>query len=177
MTALHGLDLLDESLDAADAAIAAAAGAPHHLPTPCREWDLGVLVRHLADSARALHELISGSPQGPPPLPGCSAAQAAIMELGELAASASREDPQVALTALTGSYELVVHAWDISEALSSSCPVSPTLASELLSLAPVVLAHGQRQGLFAPALEPGAGQSDLERLVGIFGRSSGWRAG
>jgi hypothetical protein len=175
VTTRHELDLLAGAIEAAGTAVASASGVSHHLPTPCRRWDLGVLVRHVADSAGVVHELLAGEPPGPPPLPGCSAAQAALRELGDLAAGAARDDPGSALPALLGSYEFAVHAWDISEAVGSRTSIPGPLATSLLVSAPVVLAVGRRTGLFGPELEPEPGQGDLARLLSLFGRTDAWR--
>lgn len=176
MSAMHPLDLLRASIRLAGAAVGRAAEVPHSIATPCHEWSLGTLVRHVSDSARSLHELLRGEPAGKPPLPGCSAAQAAFTDLDQVVAATSRSDGAATMTALMGSYELTLHAWDINEATSVHDPVPAPMIQLLLVQAPLVLAHGQRSGLFGPEIAPTAKQSDLDRLLALFGRSDQWRA-
>lgn len=175
MSTTHPLDLLHESIAVAGSAMRRAAEVSHAMPTPCPAWTLGTLVRHLADSAHSLRELLLDEPPGAPPLPGCSAAQAAFASLDGVVASASREDDLVMMAALMGSYELTLHAWDIDEAASAPGAIPEPLVSELLTRAPLVLAHGQRSGLFGPEIPVAAGCTELDRLLALFGRSGRWR--
>ena len=163
MTTLEPADLLRASINLAGAAVADAAEVPQDLPTPCHRWPLGVLVRHLADSAGALGEL-----------PGCSSAQAAIAGLGEAVATL-RRDPTRDLTVLVGSYELTLHAWDVNQATGSPTSAPPPLVAALLGRAPLVVPWGSRAGLFGPALVPRPTGGDLDRLLALFGRSVCWR--
>jgi hypothetical protein len=175
MSAAHPLDLLQDSLSLAALAVSRAAEVPHSIPTPCRGWSLGTLVRHVSDSARSLHEVLLDEPPREPPLPGCSAAQAAFSDLGQVAAAAPRFDDAVALTALMGSYEFTLHAWDLNQTTATRSEFPQRLVGTLLAQAPIVLPHGQRSGLFGPELAPGEGQTDLDRLLAMFGRSAQWR--
>lgn len=174
MTTLEPADLLRASINLAGAAVADAAEVPQDLPTPCHRWPLGVLVRHLADSAGALGELLTDHPPGPPPLPGCSSAQAAIAGLEETVATL-RRDPTRDLTVLVGSYELTLHAWDVNQATGSPTSAPPPLVAALLGRAPLVVPWGSRAGLFGPALVPRPTGGDLDRLLALFGRSVNWR--
>ncbi|SFC65412.1 hypothetical protein SAMN04487968_10953 [Nocardioides terrae] len=176
MSATHPVDLLRESISLAALAVIRAAEVPHSISTPCREWSLGTLVRHVSDSARSLQEMLTSEPPGEPPLPGCSAAQAVFADLDRVAAAASRLDGAVALTALTGSYELTLHAWDVDQATSTAAELPRRVVEALLVQAPLVLAHGERSGLFGPEIAACVGQTDLDRLLALFGRSSDWRS-
>lgn len=176
MSPPHPLDLLHESIAVVGEAVSRAAEVPHALPTPCAAWSLGVLVRHVADSASSLRELLLGEPAGGPPLPGCSAAQTAFASLDCAVAAAPRDDGAVMMAALTGSYELTLHAWDVNEATAAPTGRMPgPLVDALLVQAPLVLGHGQRCGLFGPEIAVAAGEGDLDRLLGLFGRSRRWR--
>jgi uncharacterized protein (TIGR03086 family) len=173
---MHPLDLLRASIEIAGQAVEDAAPDSLDVATPCREWSLAVLVRHVADSAASLGTLLTARRAGPPPLPGCSAAQAALTELRGAVEEVPADDPAARLVAVVGSFELVLHGWDVGQATGRTAAVPPRLVEALLVRAPVVLPDGARSGLFAPVIVPDAGATDLERLVGLFGRTSGWRA-
>jgi hypothetical protein len=176
MTTPHALDTLVDAIGVVSQAVAGATDVSHDLPTPCTEWNLDTLVRHVSDSARSLQEILCGAPPGPPPPPGCAVAQANFHELAEVVTKASRAAPAVARTALTGSYELAIHAWDIAETTRNGPTLPTPLVEALLTYAPVVLADVERAGLFAAQGDPVGRRSDRDRLLALFGRSSDWRS-
>jgi uncharacterized protein (TIGR03083 family) len=175
MSTPHALDAFAEAISVVGQAVAGATGVPHDRPTPCTGWNLGTLVRHVSDSARSLREILCGVAPGLPPPPGCAAAQASFRELAEVVRRAPREAPAVALIALTGSYELAIHGWDIAETTGNGPALPAPLVEALLIYAPVVLADVERAGLFAAPRDPGARCSDNDRLLAMFGRGSDWR--
>jgi hypothetical protein len=89
---------------------------------------------------------------------------------------ASREAPAVALIALTGSYELAIHAWGIAVTTRNGPTLPTPLVEALLIYAPVVLADVERAGLFAAQRDPAGRRSDNDRLLAMFGRASDWRS-
>jgi uncharacterized protein (TIGR03086 family) len=175
MTALpHPLDLLTRAAELMSGSLEGASQVLPTHPTPCTEWDLGTLVHHVAYSVCALAEIIEGSEPGPAPKGGCTHAQLQIRRLLETIARAHRNSPSIELTALTGAFELTVHAWDIKESTGSPEPLPAELVSTLLSFAPVVLNNVERGGLFGTNLPPSADQStDTDRLLALFGRRQG----
>jgi uncharacterized protein (TIGR03083 family) len=176
MSTPHALDAFTDAIEVVSQAVAGATDVSHDLPTPCTQWNLGTLVRHVADSARSLREILCGVPPGLPPPPGCTVAQASFRELAEVVTRASRGAPAVALTALTGSYELAIHAWDIAETTGNGPALPAPLVEALLIYAPVVLADIERAGLFAAQRDPAGRCSDHDRLLAMFGRASDWRS-
>jgi hypothetical protein len=145
----------------------------HLLPTretPCADWDLGTLIGHVSDSVRVLTESLAGSPAGASPR---DCRQRARLEIGQLSIAVRRAElrgEDVELMALTGAYELTLHAWDISESTRVAMTPPADLVGALLTLAPRVLEDIDRAGLFGPSLPPLAEGSELERLLGLFGR-------
>jgi hypothetical protein len=95
--------------------------------------------------------------------------------LAKVVTRAPRNVPAVALTALTGSYELAIHAWDIAEATGRGPALPTSLVEALLTYAPVVLGDVDRGGLFAAAGDPSCTRDDHDRLLAMFGRSYAWR--
>ena len=176
MSTPHALDTLVEAISVVSRAVAGAVDGPHDLRTPCTEWNLATLVRHVSDSARSLQEILCEAPPGLPPPPGCAVAQASFRDLTEAVERASRTAPAVALTALTGSYELAMHAWDIAETTGNGPALPAPLVETLLIYAPVVLADVERAGLFAAQGDPAGRRSDHDRLLAMFGRTCDWRS-
>jgi uncharacterized protein (TIGR03086 family) len=171
MTALPpAVRLLTQAIDLAGRSIAAAAGADPGSPTPCTEWDLGTLVRHVADSAASIRELIEGSPQAPPPPPGCAAARRELRRLRQAAGALARCGSGAELVALTGAYELTVHAWDIIRAVGGADELPADLVDALLVYAPRVLHEVERAGLFGDEVPPATARTDTDRLLALFGR-------
>ena len=149
-------------------------GTAHVLPsraTPCAAWDLGTLIGHVSESVDLLTRLVGGSPP-PSNSPDCRVrARHGIRQLLLALRHAQPGRADVELAALTGAFELTVHAWDINESTRCGAPIPADLASTLLSLAPAVLGEVDRDGLFDPSHPPAPSQStDLDRLLALFGR-------
>jgi hypothetical protein len=165
------LNLLTRAVEVLSASLTEASHFLPTRPTPCTEWDLGTLVFHVADSAATLTELLLGDPPGPPPTGGCAAAHGELRRLLAAAAHAPQRDPAVELVALTGSFELTIHAWDINQAVASTDHLPDDLVKALLSVAPLVLNEIDRGGLFATTTVPRPGRrTDTDRLLALFGR-------
>jgi uncharacterized protein (TIGR03086 family) len=166
------------------------------LPTPCADWDLGMLLGHLSDSMADLETAIRTGHldlERPPdhvagdPVetlrdraaellcavygyggPGC------FVAVGGLPVPAG-------LVACTGAVEIAVHGWDVSAARArASCggaghdgvrPIPAVLATRMLRLGPLLVVG--REGLFAVPVDVPAQASPSDRLVGYLGRCPG----
>jgi uncharacterized protein (TIGR03086 family) len=166
------------------------------LPTPCADWDLGMLLGHLSDSMADLETAIRTGHldlERPPdhvagdPVetlrdraaellcavygyggPGC------FVAVGGLPVPAG-------LVACTGAVEIAVHGWDVSAARArASCggaghdgvrPIPGVLATRMLRLGPLLVVG--REGLFAVPVDVPAQASPGDRLVGYLGRCPG----
>jgi uncharacterized protein (TIGR03086 family) len=161
------------------------------LPTPCAEWDLGMLLGHLSDSIADLETAIRTGgldldrPENPPD-PGTGDPVELIREraAGLLCASYCYAGPEsfvavgglpmpAGLVACTGAVEIAVHGWDVSAARGRAGrggvqPIPAALASRMLGLCPLLMAG--REGLFAVPVEVPAQASPGDRLVGYLGR-------
>jgi uncharacterized protein (TIGR03086 family) len=184
--ALTGVSLLER-------AVAYALGAVHTVfppmlsrPTPCRDWDLRVLLWHLNESVAALHE-------------GVRAGRIAMTAAAAVAVDAAATDPvrtfreearrllgawpgataliaigdcplTMDLVACAGAVEIAVHGWDVSQATGQRRPIPPALAVDLLPICPLVAGDAIREPFFAPRVpvSPSAGPS--ERLIAYLGR-------
>jgi uncharacterized protein (TIGR03086 family) len=184
-------------------------------PTPCAEWNLRALLRHLDDSFLVLERALTvgrvevGRPEhaGPPtgmaaglppdavavprepdgPATGRPAGLSAdpLVALRNrasrmLGACASPDPPDVvsvggwplrrSVVTSVGAVEVAVHGWDVARACGQDRPIPAGLATELLRVAPLVVADADRPARFAAPVPvpPLAGPGD--RLLAFLGR-------
>jgi uncharacterized protein (TIGR03086 family) len=167
------------------------------LPTPCTDWDLGMLLAHLSDSMADLETLIRTGNlelESPPdhtvgdPVETLRDRAAQLLCAafgyggpGRFVAVGSLPMP-AGLVACTGAVEIAVHGWDVSAARGAAAargdggrggvrPIPAALASKMLRLSPLLVAG--REGLFAVPVEVPAQASPGDRLVGYLGRRPG----
>ena len=179
--------LLESAIGYALAATEAVTPELLPRPTPCREWDLRMLLRHASESLAAIHEGINA---------GCIGRYPAREDAGVISdpAGAFREragqlldtyaspgcqhevihiaDGLLArnLMAGAGALEIAVHGWDVSRACGHSQPIPRALAADLLAMAPLLVPGRNRRPLFAEpvSVPPEADPSD--RLAAFLGR-------
>ncbi len=156
-------------------------------PTPCRGWDLDMLLRHASESLTALHDgtvtghvaLISTAPDRAAVADPVQcfrdradrllAAQATAggrcqtLDIGDLAL------PAIAMEC-AGAIEIAVHGWDISQACGLHRPIPDALAASLLAVAPLLIPEAGRHPLFGPPVTPAAQAGPGDRLVAYLGR-------
>lgn len=164
-------------------------------PTPCAEWDLGMLLRHLSDSLDVLAGAIACGSVRVQDAPGCLAggdAAAVRVRCARLLATipAVTGGRLIAVTdespfdgtlsggvltdgvlACTGAIEVCVHGWDIAAACGSPRPIPSPLAGVLLRAAYVLVPGDAREGLFGDPLPPPALAGPADRLLAFLGRS------
>jgi len=161
-------------------------------PTPCRGWDLAMLLEHASESVGALCEGIQTGRLGLRPNFPESAARRdpaknfrnRAMDLldarpsncpGSSVIDVAGRPLAVAEMACAGALELAVHGWDISQACGLGWPIPDDLASELLAIAPLFVPANGREPLFGPAVAAGPSPTSSERLVAFLGREPGQR--
>jgi uncharacterized protein (TIGR03086 family) len=158
--------------------------------TPCRGWDLRMLLRHASESLAALCEGACGGRVDLGPAAEDATADPvrtfrdrAGLLLGawtsttgppEVIAIADRCLPH-GIMAAVGALEIAVHGWDVSQACGHCRPIPPLLAADLLEAAPLLVPALGRYPLFAApvAVAPMAGPSD--RLAAFLGRPAAVR--
>ena len=159
-------------------------------PTPCRDWDLQMLLRHASESLAAFGECIETGRVGPDPTAEdgdlvADPAQAFRDRAGQLldAWTGPGHQRQVidiagcplaaSVMAATAALEIAVHGWDISRACGHHQPIPRALAIALLAIAPALVPRAGRLPLFAApvTVAPMAGPSD--QLAAFLGRSPG----
>jgi uncharacterized protein (TIGR03086 family) len=160
-------------------------------PTPCADWDLRTLLLHVSDSLDVIHEAIatgyvdSDPPpcdctrHEPDPVSGLRRGAANMLAICAACAAAEPRDRTVAIAdrhltasivAMTGALEIAVHGWDIREACGHSKPIPFGLATALLPIVPMLVAPGNRAGLFADPVPVPPLTSPGDRLVALLGR-------
>jgi uncharacterized protein (TIGR03086 family) len=183
----EGAQLLEPSISYALGVVLAVTPELLSRPTPCREWDLRMLLRHASESLAALGEGIGTG--------RVSLAPAA--EDGDLAADPARafrdracrlldawtspgyqrqvieiaDCPLAAgVMAAAAALEVAAHGWDISRACGQRQPIPPALAIDLLVIAPVLVPGTGRHPLFAAPVTVAATASPSDRLAAFLGR-------
>jgi uncharacterized protein (TIGR03086 family) len=183
-----GARLLEPSISYALGAALAVTPELLSRPTPCREWDLRMLLRHACESLAAFGEGIEAGHVGLDPAAEDGAlltdpARAFRDRVGQLLAAwtGPEHERQVVdiagcplaagVMAATAALEVAVHGWDISRACGQRQPIPRALATGLLAIAPVLVPRTGRHPLFAApvAVAATAGPSDL--LTAFLGRS------
>jgi uncharacterized protein (TIGR03086 family) len=184
-----GIQLLEPAIGYALAA--AAAITPEFLPrpTPCRGWDLRMLLRHASESVAAICEGIDAGcidlyPASEDADVASDPARAFCDRAGRLlgaCASPGRQhevihisDGLLAPSALVGAgaLEIAVHGWDMSRACGHCQPIPRALAADLLALAPLLVPGTDRHPLFAAPVSVPPQASPSDRLAAFLGRGT-----
>jgi len=179
--------LLDQAISYAARSVLDVTPALLPGPTPCRGWDLGMLLSHASESLAALHDgTVTGHVGLIPAAPECGPAadparifqneasrllavrvtigrRYQVLDIGDLPL------PAVAMEC-AGAIEIAVHGWDISQACGQHRPVPDSLAATLLAIAPLLIPETGRHPLFSPPVTPPAQASAGDRLVAFLGR-------
>jgi uncharacterized protein (TIGR03086 family) len=155
-------------------------------PTPCRGWNLDMLLRHASESLAALHEgtvarHIALIPAAPDRAAAADPARTFQDRAGRLLAAQVTADgrccpdigdlplPAFAMEC-AGAIEIAVHGWDISQACGQHRPIPDALAASLLAIAPLLIPETGRHPLFGPPVAPTAHASPGDRLIAYLGR-------
>jgi uncharacterized protein (TIGR03086 family) len=159
-------------------------------PTPCREWDLRMLLRHACESLAAFGEGIETGRVGLDPAAEdadltADPARAFRRRAGQLLAACTgpgcqRQIVEIAdcplaagVLAAAAALEIAVHGWDISRACGQRQPIPRALATDLLAIAQVLVPRTNRHPLFAAPLPVAATAGPSDQLAAFLGRSPG----
>lgn len=185
-----GTELLERAVSYTRTSLSVVTADDLGRSTPCREWRLAQLLRHMDDSLQALHEAgATGQVRLGPGLdaavgePGLSVVeslrQRACALLGAWSLLHAEEQVVVServlpasLVALTGALEVAVHGWDVARACGLDRPLPDELARALLAAAPALISAEDRGQRFAPAVPVAAGASASSRLLAHTGRQT-----
>lgn len=151
------------------------------LPTPCEEWDVRTLYRHLfhvtvAFQRMARRESVDWSAPTPEyPLDAAAyAAEAqraveAWAEPGALDGNAGAMDLPAPTVAGMLLWDMVIHGWDLATATGRPFEVDDATTAQLLVLGETYGTMGREYGAFKAAVPIGDG-TDFERVLASCGR-------
>jgi uncharacterized protein (TIGR03086 family) len=157
-------------------------------PTPCRDWDLRHLLRHLRTSLgdvtavlaargfRGASGLDTNAATGTDPVAALRAGIADFLLASTSLPTAGRwcQIEGRCLPAKTvvhvGAIEMVLHAWDIAQACRADRPVPPDLASALLRVSAPLAEAGLAGHVFAGPLALATAATPSDQLLALFGR-------
>lgn len=161
-------------------------------PTPCPGWDLKILLNHVVDSIRVLHEAItiggvsaSAAPDDAlrprlDPVARLRRETAMLLAAGVAAGSAEGtvyigdRELTTSLVTVAGAIEIAVHGWDISVACGDARVIPSNLADVLLPIAPLLITAETRSGLFADPVPLARPACPGDELVAFLGRQPGF---
>jgi uncharacterized protein (TIGR03086 family) len=183
----EGDRLLEPSISYALGVVLAVTPEQLPYPTPCREWDLRMLLRHASESLAALREGIETGRVGldPPAEDADLAADPARVfrdracQLLDACTGPGHRRQAIevdgcplatGVMTATAALEVAVHGWDISRACAASQPIPRALAAALLAIAPVLVPRTGRHPLFAAPVTVAATADPSDQLAAFLGR-------
>lgn len=153
-------------------------------PTPCPEWDLAALLRHMDDSLAALQEAMALGEVGLGPGPGAGDPATAVRDRASvlLGSLAGRHHPLVCvggyplpaeIVTSAGAVDIAVHGWDIARSCGNPGPIPGQLAGEILAVSRLLVTDADRPGRFGSPVWLSAQASASDHLVAYLGRDPG----
>jgi uncharacterized protein (TIGR03086 family) len=159
-------------------------------PTPCRDWDLRILLRHASESLAATGAGIETGRVGLHPAAedrdlAADPARAFRDRAGQLldawtSPGHQRQAVDIAgcplaasIMAAAAALEVTVHGRDINQACGQRQPIPPALATALLETALALIPSTGRHPLFAAPVTVPATAAPSDRLAAFLGRSPG----
>lgn len=154
-------------------------------PTPCRGWDLGMLLRHAAESLATLTEGVGNGRISLHPAADAAGTSDPAQDFRDRArylldacdGGHGRSTITIGgcpitggLMTAAGALEIAVHGWDISQACGQCRPIPDGLATDLLTVAPLLVTP-DRHPLFAAPFSVHAAASPSDRLTAFLGRA------
>jgi uncharacterized protein (TIGR03086 family) len=154
--------------------------------TPCAEWDLRALLNHLNDSLATLctarrtgrvglDPLLLACDKDDGPLATFDRYSAVLLEHGprrRVSRGVLVGDLPLAehLLVAAGAIEISVHGWDIGQAIGRPDSLPEGLATELLTVAPLVVDDTCRSPLFGPIVAVPPTSGPATQLLAYLGR-------
>jgi uncharacterized protein (TIGR03086 family) len=175
MTTPHeSVAALSRALDQAGDVLAAVHPDQLSLPTPCQDWDVEHLIRHLIADCHNFVTMMHGDQPdwaaGPPPLPEdwTAAFRSAADDLIHL--WHQRESDAEGPPADMQTAEFSVHTWDLVRAIGSPTRPDADAAERGLAFLTGNLKPEMRGGAFGPEVPVPADAPAYDRLAAFAGR-------
>jgi len=166
-------------------------------PTPCADWTLHGLLRHMIAQHYGFAAAAEGDgdvarwrplPLGDDPVAAYCAAAERVLAAFAAGDVLTREFPLPEITrqplfpgAQAVSFhfvDYVVHSWDLAKTLGLPVRFDPALLATALEVARAVPGGEARLApgaAFAPEVAPAGGSTILDQVVAVLGRSPDWR--
>jgi uncharacterized protein (TIGR03086 family) len=155
-------------------------------PTPCRDWDLRRLLRHVRTSLADVTDVLAlpechGDPDidsaaGTDPVAALRdgiidflVASTSLPTAGRRCEIRGRSLP-AKIVVYVAAIEMVLHAWDIAQACRTDRPIPSDLASALLRVSPPLAEAGLAGQVFAEPLAAPKTATPGDQLLALFGR-------
>ena len=154
--------------------------------TPCAQWSLLDLLRHMNDSLAALTEAAAIGYVDLVPVGGAETGQLLVDRLkgracallaawarhpGEGDVAVADRELRSDLLAAAGSLEIAVHGWDVAQACGVDRPLPAALALDLLDVVPLLVGDADRPGRFAERIDVPVHARPSTRLLAALGRA------
>jgi uncharacterized protein (TIGR03086 family) len=185
--AVRPAGLLEEAVSYAFSAVGDVTPGLLSGPTPCRGWNLEMLLRHASESLAALLEGICTGCLDPAATEDTGRVNDPVRVFRErarqllaqpVAAAGHRELIMITGWPLpasvlegAGALEITVHGWDVSQACGQRRLIPRRLAGDLLAIAPLLVPVTGRHPLFAEPVTTPPRRSPSDRLVAFLGRA------
>lgn len=163
-----------------------------NLPTPCSEWDVEKLAGHMVYELAWVEPIVQGKTikQVGSKYEGDllhNSAATAWQHYANLATkAASQANPNAIahlsyadkpvknyLSEVAG--DLIIHGWDLAEALGVSYKIDPKIARQIRQLSEDMMEGARTVGIVGSAVAVDDNASEQEKLLAQFGRSRDWK--
>jgi uncharacterized protein (TIGR03086 family) len=168
---------LDAALDQMALLIGGTRPDQLTLATPCTDWDVRALLRHIIGGPHVFAAMVEGEkvdPSAPQPdrLGDRDPAAAFAAARGALETALRQHPERAARLRPIVAVETAIHAWDLARATGQVMRLDPAIAEGALALVRERLTPAARAGntAFGPEVPVGAGAPAYDRLAGFLGR-------
>jgi uncharacterized protein (TIGR03086 family) len=176
MTTPHeSVVVLSRALDQAGDVLAAVQPDQLSLPTPCEDWDVEHLIRHLIADCRNFVTMMQGDEPDwsaeLPPLPEDWAAAFRSAADDLIHVWHQREGADDGPPADMQTAEFAVHTWDLVRAVGSQGPADAEAAERGLAFMSASMKPEMRGSAFGPEVTVSPDASPYDRLAAFAGRN------
>lgn len=182
---LAGPELLERAVGYTRGSLVLVGATDLRARTPCRDWDLLALLRHMNDALAAFTEAadigyvdlvpVRGTDPGAELVDrlknrACALLAAWSRHPGTGSVAVHDRELRPDLLAAAGSLEIAVHGWDVAQACGVDRPLPAALALDLLGVVPLFVHDADRPARFADAVDVPRHARPSDRLLAALGR-------
>jgi uncharacterized protein (TIGR03086 family) len=182
---VKGAELLDRAVGYTRGSLQLAVSADVTSATPCEQWDLLALLRHMNDALAAFTDAAEIGYVDLVPVRGTDPARQLVDRLkgracalvgawsahpGNGAVMVGDRALRSDVLAAAGALEITVHGWDVAQACGVDRPVPAGLALDLLDVVPLLVGDADRPDRFAERVDVPLHSRPSTRLLAAVGR-------